>query len=147
MVISRRVVLARAAATALLLGMPKTLLSAPAVDPDARAIQKVIRDQMAAFARDDADAAFAFATPAARKRFGSAGRFLESVKSSYQPVYRPGDVVFLAIERQDGTIIQPVQIGMPDGKVYIAFYEMQRQDNKAWKINGCQLSLTESVST
>jgi hypothetical protein len=127
--------------------VPRGIALAALTDPDARAIQKVIRDQMAAFARDDADAAFSFATPAARKRFGNAGRFLESVKSAYQPVYRPGDVVFLAIERTNASVIQPVQIGMPDGKVYIAYYEMQRQDNKVWKINGCELSLTNSVST
>jgi hypothetical protein len=132
---------------ALSAAVPGAIALAAALDPDARAIQKVIRDQMAAFARDDADAAFSFATPSARKRFGSAARFLESVRSAYQPVYRPGDVVFLAIERQEASVIQPVQIGMPDGKVYIAFYEMQRQDNKVWKINGCELSLTNSVST
>jgi hypothetical protein len=127
--------------------VPAGVTFAAGLDPDARAIQKVIRDQMAAFARDDADAAFSFATPAARKRFGNAGHFLDSVKSAYVPVYRPGDIVFLTIERQDPSVIQPVQIGMPDGKVYIAYYEMQRQDNKVWKINGCQLSLTNSVST
>jgi hypothetical protein len=144
---SRRRFLARALFLTLLARLSSGAAFAAALDPDARAIEKVIRGQMAAFARDDADAAFAYATPAARKRFGSAVRFLDSVKAAYQPVYRPGDVVFLPLEKQDDETIQPVQIGMPDGKVYIAFYEMQRQQDKAWRINGCKLSLTTSVAT
>jgi len=61
------------------------------------------------------------------------------VRSGYQPVYRPKGVVF-----QDPSAIpngwnQPVMVIGPDGRTYIALYEMQRQPDGSWRINGCQL--------
>jgi hypothetical protein len=120
----------------------------PTVDTDALAIEKTIRAQMAAFSKDDADAAFALATPSIRQLFhNSPSSFLDSVKSAYQPVYRPGDVEFLSLKRDAGHFVQPVKISMGDGKVYIAYYDMQRQPDKSWRINGCQLAVTDDVAT
>ncbi len=119
-----------------------------AIDVDAVAIEKTVRAQMAAFSKDDADAAFALATPSIQQLFhNSAASFLESVRRAYQPVYRPGDVQFLGLQRDAKHIIQPVKISMGDGKVYIAYYEMQRQPDKSWRINGCQLEVTNDVAT
>jgi hypothetical protein len=117
-------------------------------DSDSQAIEKAIRGQMAAFARDDATAAFAFSTPGIQALFHhDANSFLASVKHAYQPVYRPGDLFFMAPEKHGDHFIQQVKIGMPDGKVWIAHYDMRKQSDNRWLINGCQLELASEIST
>ena len=118
------------------------------LDDDAVAIEQVVRAQMAAFAKDDAASAFQLSSPGIQTLFHhNAGAFLSSVKQAYQPVYRPGDVFFLKLEHHGERIVQPVKIGTPDGKVWIAYYEMQRQPDKNWRIDGCRLEMTDDVST
>jgi hypothetical protein len=117
-------------------------------DDDALAIEQVIRAQMAAFAKDDAASAFQLSSPGIQTLFHhNASNFLNSVKEGYQPVYRPGDVFFLKAQQRGERIVQPVKIGTPDGKVWIAYYQMQRQPDKNWRIDGCQLEMTDDVST
>ena len=114
------------------------LLATPARAQDG-AIAQVIRDQMAAFARDDAEAAFAFATPELRAMFGSAANFMSMVRQGYQPVYRPRSVTFGELAEQDGQTVQEVGIIGPDGVPRVALYTMQRQPDGAWRIAGCRL--------
>jgi hypothetical protein len=117
-------------------------------DDESLAIEQVIRAQMAAFARDDATAAFQLSSPGIQTLFHhNPGAFLNSVKQAYQPVYRPGDVFFLKLERRGERVVQPVKIGTPDGKVWIAYYDMQRQPDSNWRIDGCRLEITSDVST
>jgi hypothetical protein len=122
-------------------------LAKDAKDPDQPAIEKVVRAQLAAFGHDDAVLAFSFATPAVQRQFGNAERFLNSIKTLYQPVYRPGDLAFLPLNRDKGKVVQPLQIAMADGKVWMAFYDMQQQPDRSWRINGCRLAITDDVST
>ena len=118
------------------------------LDDDGAAIEQVIRAQMAAFAQDDASSAFQLSSPGIQTLFHhNASAFLSSVKQAYQPVYRPGDVFFLKLQHQGQRIVQPVKIGTPDGKVWIAYYEMQRQPDKNWRIDGCRIEMTDDVST
>ena len=114
------------------------LLATPARAQDG-AIEQVIRDQMAAFARDDAEAAFAFATPELRAMFGSAANFMSMVRQGYQPVYRPRSVTFGELAEQDGQTVQEVGIIGSDGVPRVALYTMQRQPDGAWRIAGCRL--------
>ncbi len=60
-------------------------------------IRGVIERQLAAFERDDADGAFAFASPGIRRRFGTPETFMDMVRRHYPPVYRPRDVAFGAL--------------------------------------------------
>ncbi len=115
---------------------------------DAQAIERTIRAQIAAFARDDAKAAFAFATPGIRKIFGGdSERFLRTVKQSYPAVYRPTSLFFLPPKRQGEIWLQAVNIADQDGKLWLAYYDMRLQSDKSWKINGCQLVETSAVVT
>src|SRR5277367_6208135 len=75
---------------------------------DRGAIRAVVEDQLAAFQRDDGMAAFALASPNIREQFGSVGNFMEMVRTGYQPVYRPREVVFGAVTVTDGRIVQRV---------------------------------------
>lgn len=114
----------------------------PAADvgtDDRIAIQKVISGQIAAFRRDDADAAFAFAAPGIQRMFGNAETFMSMVRGGYRPVYRPREFTFRELVVIDGHLVQPVAVVGPDGGRVTALYHMERQPDGSWRIAGCHL--------
>jgi len=113
---------------------------APGVPPtDARQIRAVIQGQLDAFAANDAKRAFSFASPAIREMFGTPERFIEMVRASYPMVYRPASVTFFEPERVDGELFQKLRITDSSGAAWLAVYRMQRQGDKSWRINGCEV--------
>ena len=104
---------------------------------DEQAVQAVVQSQLAAFAKDDADKAFSYATPELRKTIGSASAFMAMVKGSYPVVYRPASVAFLKAEGSGDEVIQKVQMLDASGTSYLAVYSLQRQKDKTWRISGC----------
>ena len=114
---------------------------------ESKAIQATVQRQFDAFDRDDAAAAFAQASSTARERFGTPERFMEMVKAQYQAVYRRRSVIFTDIERVDGLTIQSVRVTDADDRVWVALYQMQQEQDGQWRILGCQLLETKSVST
>lgn len=108
---------------------------------DREQIRQVIGDQMAAFRRDDAGAAFGFASPMIQSMFGTPERFIEMVRGGYPAVYRPREVAFQTLRVVEGEIIQPVTLVGPDGVPVVAIYKMEWQDGeKVWRINACFLA-------
>jgi len=118
---------------------------------DARALQAVIRAQLAAFAEDQAGKAFAYATPSIQRAFVTPENFLAMVRNSYPVVYRPAAVAFLApfpASAADGAqVLQPVRMTDADGLLWIAVYMMQRQPDGAWLTNGCRLARSQGQVT
>ena len=117
-------------------------LAAPAADitgADATEIRAVIQQQIDAFRRDDAQGAFALASPGVQKAFGTPERFLDTVRASYGAVYRPARVAFLDLVVMGGDVVQPIQVVDRDGGVWVAYYAMQRQRDGSWRTNGCHL--------
>jgi hypothetical protein len=113
----------------------------PAVGPaDQAAIRAVISHQLGAFRHDDGQAAFADASPTIQRVFGDAATFMQMVRNGYQPVYRGSGVEFRALGPVDGRLIQQVYMVGPDGIPVIARYEMQRQPDGSWRINGCSIA-------
>ncbi len=108
-------------------------------DTDRSAIRQIIQAQLDAFARDDAAAAFGFATPSLQTQFGSASRFLSVVREAYAPVYRPGSVWFGALKTADGAVAQFVHLTDRKGAAVLAVYLMERQGDGSWRIAGCRL--------
>ena len=104
---------------------------------DEQAVQTVVQSQLAAFAKDNADKAFSYATPELRKTIGSASAFMAMVKGSYPVVYRPASVAFLKAEGSGDEVIQKVQMLDANGTSYLAVYSLQRQKDKTWRISGC----------
>ena len=104
---------------------------------DEKAVQAVVQSQLAAFAKDDGDKAFSYATPELRKSFGSSKAFMAMVKTGYPVVYRPASVVFLKPESSDVDAIQRVQMQDSGGGAWLAVYSLQRQKDKSWRISGC----------
>jgi len=111
----------------------------PATVADAHDARKLVQAQLDAFAADDAERAFGYATSAIREAFGAPDRFLAMVKSAYPVVYRPSSVSFLKAAWIEGSLTQVVQLTDEAGLVWLAVYSLERQQDKRWAIAGCEL--------
>jgi hypothetical protein len=107
---------------------------------DKAAIRQVIQSQMAAFQKEDGPTAYGFASPTIQQKFVNPDIFLEMVKTGYPAVYRPREVEFRALKVENGRLLQEVFVVGPDGNPALAVYEMQRQPDGSWRINGCWLT-------
>ncbi len=116
-------------------------------DRDTQAIRAVISDQLDAFARDDAQRAFSYATAGIRAQFGTAEAFMTMVRTGYPAVYRHRSIQFEKPANIEGEIIQPVRLTDAEGRAWLALYPMQRDADGSWRINGCQLARAPGVST
>ena len=109
-------------------------------EADQAAIRQVIQSQMAAFQKDDGPTAYGYASPTIQQKFGNADIFMQMVKTGYPAVYRPREVEFRQLKVENGKLLQEVLVVGPDGKPMLAIYEMQRQPDGSWRINGCWLT-------
>ena len=112
-------------------------------EPDARAVREVVQAQLDAFAADDAERAFAYASPAIRARFGSANRFMSMVQGSYPMVVRPTAALFFLPQLDHdsrgapSTVTQAVQLQDDQGRLWMATYLLERQKGSGWRISSC----------
>lgn len=129
---------------ALIIGLLAGSAQAQTAD-DQAAIQTAITRQLEAFRHNDAEAAFAQASPMIQQMFGNPTNFLGMVAHGYPPVYRARQTSFGSLTTEADRIIQKVEIIGPDGGSWLALYTMEKQPDGSWKINGCELTESESV--
>ncbi len=131
-----------------LLGLlgPATAVAAVLAEPDASAIKRLIESQLEAFAADDSERAFSYATPNIRAQFGQAGVFMSMVKGAYPMLVRPSAVTFLLAETKGEAgkspaapeqVVQVVLVRDREGSLWKATYLMVRQAEAGWRIGGC----------
>ena len=106
---------------------------------DVAAGQAVIRSQEAAIGRDDAAAAYAFASPSIKSWYRTPDTFMFMVRNSYAPVYRHRSFEFGAGRMFEGKIYQEVHIVDADGEAWEALYTLESQSDGSVKIGGCVL--------
>jgi hypothetical protein len=122
--------------------VPVAAYGASPAEPDARAVRQVIEAQLDAFAADDAERAFSYASPSIRAQFGDANTFMAMVRAGYPMLVRPAAVSFLQAQADDGAepanvaVRQSVRLRDRDRRLWIATYVLERQ-GAAWRINGC----------
>jgi len=131
------------AIVALAIALAATLVPAqgpthPAADWDR--IRGVVAAQREALVAGDGERAFAFATPALRRQYGSAEAFMRMVRSGYQALVDARYVELLEGAVIEGSTIQPLRLVMPDGAVLVALYTMERQRDGGWRIAGCVIA-------
>lgn len=123
------------------------LCAALAFAPAARAedplqmTQSLIQGQIEAFLHDDAATAYSFAAPGIKALFPDKDIFFAMVKKSYQPVYHPGNYAFGRSRSIDNgaVVYQEVLITGTDDKDWTAIYQVTRQPDGSYKINGVQI--------
>ena len=118
------------------------MIGAPAAafsDADRAAIQSTIERQLQAFLADDAATAYSFASPGIKALFPTKDIFMDMVRQGYQPVYRPRQHAFGALEEKAGHLEQSVDIIDANGEAWTALYTLEMQPDGSWKITGCML--------
>ena len=114
---------------------------------EARAVRAVVESQLKALAAGNAAAAYSHASPSIRQQFPDAATFEQMVRRSYPMLIKPVSVSFYRPLIADETVIQPVQFRDRDGRVWRADYQLQRQPDRRWRINGCQVAPGDDAST
>ncbi|WP_028744452.1 DUF4864 domain-containing protein [Rhizobium mesoamericanum] len=101
----------------------------------------MIEAQIKAFLNDDVDAAYSFAAPGIKAIYPDKNVFFAMVKKSYEPVYHPGNYAFGRSRSIDNgaMIYHEVLISGRDGKDWTAIYQVARQPDGSYKINGVQI--------
>ncbi|MBD9372290.1 DUF4864 domain-containing protein [Rhizobium sp. ARZ01] len=130
-----RVVTATLAICLLALSASPAALAEEPVD----AVQNVIERQIDAFLHNDAKSAYSFASPTIREKFPDETSFFEMVKRGYGPVYRPGNFAFGRSKVSGDTVLQEVLITGSDGKDWTVIYQVIRQPDGSFKINGVHM--------
>ncbi|MER9651983.1 DUF4864 domain-containing protein [Mesorhizobium sp. M0152] len=122
--------------------------SAYAGDTEVRAAQTAIDGQLKAFIADDGATAYSFAAPNVKQIFPTVDTFMNMVTNGYPPVRKPRSYSFGKVEETGpGSIVQQVLIVGPDGKDYEAVYTLQQQPDGTFRITGCSLRASNSLST
>ncbi len=119
--------------------VPAAAGAAVLADRDARAVRSVIEAQLAAFAADDAERAYSYASAAIRTQFADAATFMAMVRSGYPMVVRPESVTFFQPRSADGVVLQTVQLRDRAGRLWRATYQLEQQARDGWRINGCEV--------
>lgn len=114
--------------------------SAALAAEDVAAGQSVIRSQEEAFSRDDAAAAYTFASPSLKNWYRSPETFMYMVRNGYAPVYRHRSFDFGRATISEGKIVQEVHIIDADGVAWEALYTLEPQSDGSFKISACVLS-------
>lgn len=130
------------------IGCAAAILSAAAQenDPSRDGMREAIENQIDAFRRDDASAAFALMAGEVRRRFRGSNHFLDVVRPAYEPLHRSASLVFLGRHASGDEIVQQMLVKQKGGSWWFAFYRMRREDG-AWRSSGCVLVPTRSFTT
>lgn len=123
---------------ALLASGSGTALALSGAESDA--VRAVVVSQFEAFADDDAERAFSLTTRALRQRFGGAQQFITNIRNEYSMIYRPTTVEYYDIDEIADKVYLPVQVSDVRGEYWLAMYEVQRQRDGTWLINGSVVS-------
>jgi hypothetical protein len=115
--------------------------------PDVQQVQQVVMAQLKAFSTEDADAAFAAATPEVRKSVGDPGRFLALVRGNYPMVYHPAGFAFLQPQVDKDQVLQAVALRDDEDKTWIALFTLERQPDNSWRIGACIVAENDWRST
>jgi hypothetical protein len=120
-----------------------SVATASAEELTAARSRAVIERQFEAFARDDAEAAYALADPTIKQMFVDADHFMAMVRDHYAPVYRHRSVEFGAFAQSGDEASLEATLVDNDNVVWTALYSLRREANGDWLISGCILVKAE----
>ena len=123
----------------LCVSLPLLSLSGAHAQEPVDTAQAIIQNQITAFLNDDAKTAYSVASPTIRGKFPNETAFFDMVKKGYGPVYRPGNFAFGRSKVEGDMVVQEVLISGPDGKDWTALYQLLKQPDGSYKINGVHM--------
>ena len=118
--------------------------TASAEESAAARSRATIERQFEAFARDDAEAAYALADPTIKQMFVDPDHFLAMVRDRYAPVYRHRSVEFGEFAESGDDASLTATIVDDNNVVWTALYSLRREANGDWLISGCVLVKAEA---
>lgn len=98
-------------------------------------VKDTILSQIEAFAIDDAEGAWQYASDAIKKQFPSPTAFMAMVRARYPAVYRAGSIEFREFVAHAGFVVQNVRLRGPDGRFWDSAYTLTMQEG-GWRIGG-----------
>jgi hypothetical protein len=113
--------------------------AASAQESTAARSQAIIERQFDAFARDDAEAAYALADPTIKEMFVDPDHFMAMVRDRYAPVYRHRSVEFGDFAELGDEATLKATLVDNDNVEWTALYSLRREANGDWLISGCVL--------
>lgn len=114
------------------------------IPPNEDAIQNIIKSQLDAIRKRDADHAYALTTGTFHEKFDTAGKFLSEMRFFYRPVYNHESYRFLdQTETETGGLIQRVEVNYTHGEPTIVIYRLQRDPSGAWGIDSFTILETD----
>lgn len=116
-------------------------------EAQAKAVRAVIEAQLEAFAADDAERAFSYASPSIHEMFGTAPQFMAMVQGRYSMLVKPESVVFLLPSSARGSVIQEVLIRDGEGRLWRAAYRLEPIADGSWRINACVVAPDDGKSS
>ncbi|WP_166267675.1 DUF4864 domain-containing protein [Marinobacter caseinilyticus] len=103
-----------------------------------QAVRDTILSQIEAFAIDDAEAAWSYASDAIQAQFGSPDVFISMVRQRYPAIYRATEIEFRELVPHDGFVVQTVRFKGPQGGLWDSVYTLTEQED-GWHIGGVAL--------
>jgi hypothetical protein len=110
---------------------------APVSSREAQAIRAVVEAQLDAMAAGDDARAFSYASPSVRMQFRDAPSFMSMVQHGYPMLIKPSATLFLRPEVYEHGVLQVIHLRDQDGGAWRAVYQLQKQPDRSWRINGC----------
>lgn len=101
-------------------------------------IQDLILRQIEAFANNDSEQAWAYASEGIKRRFGSSQVFVDMVREAYPAVHSATQIEFTESVSHGIFHIQVVKLKDPEGKSWDAYYRMVQVEG-VWKVAGVRL--------
>jgi ketosteroid isomerase-like protein len=105
----------------------------------------IVEQQFDAFARNDAEGAYALADPTIKQMFGDADHFMDMVREHYAPVYRHRSVEFGAFSESGDEASLEATLVDNDNVEWTALYSLRKEADGDWLISGCVLVRSASA--
>jgi len=112
---------------------------------DTAAIQALIKSQLEAIKKRDAETAYALTTGAFHKKYDTAGEFLTGMRFHFRPLYNHESFRFLdQSETQTGALIQRLEVEYSHGMApTVVIYRLQRDDEGEWRVDSFSIVDTD----
>jgi hypothetical protein len=109
---------------------------------EARAI---IQQQLDAFKRNDADSAFALASPGLKETYSNPHNFMDSVRSGETPFFKRRMTEYHDFVAAGDDAAQSVVLVDDDSYVWTVVYKLARQPDGSWLIDGVVLVKSDAL--